>query len=775
MAQEYFTLLTEYGLQAIAHATAQRSKISLTHMAVGDGGGNKVVPTGREQALVRECYRGELNSLSLDPLNSNQVVAEMVVNESVGGFYAREIAVFDELGNLFAYGNIPETYKPNPETGSANTLALRVILRVDNSGAVNLQIDPSVVVATRQYVDDALVKKISHFSNLAGLRDEKGAVGKMAFVSPPSAESGFFYADMNDKTTADNGATVIVAQDGTRWKRVYDELRPEFFGAIGNGVADDTQPLLKTIEIAKAAKLKIVGKNHYSIQEDLNFRAVAVDFYQSKILLSNGAKVYIGGNARHSSNPNQAFGEIVSGSIKFDPAQYNSPSVVCVGAKGQHISIRYTDFILFWQSTNPATYPSDASQSYNTFTINFVIKIKVDCDERYQTGGSNDGAGSSVQWFNENMLHLNRCYGFEMTGNYRHNCNLIIGGSFETDKSYIRVEYGSKNKFVNTRLEGVGYVYFGENTEANILERTYFGSVSGLPIPRLTDMGIFNRIETEILDKSKAVRVFEINPFTRRFNGFTDENRFRQVSRVIRPSVNYGFIANSDKIKIQGKKDILLFDFDGASSRYSIEISVFNEKGIRLNANQVVFSSGFALPQASGLFAGSPYSNEYYGQHRFMIMQDGVYYVSCRISASRDYKECKSHRFEIDFYGKKPSRDIGLLSIVPANAPTQYIGFQGDVIEYKGGKVLVELHIQTTVAAKNGNTITLANGALGRETLKAGDVVGVENANGAVQWTTLSSISGDVLTLAEPLADLFAVGDSVYISRLTKIAEYAVA
>lgn len=775
MAQEYFTLLTEYGLQVIAHATAQRSKISLTHMAVGDGGGKKVTPTGQERALVRECYRGKLDSLSLDPLNNNQVVAEMVVSESVGGFYAREIAVFDELGNLFAYGNIPETYKPNPETGSANTLALRVILRVDNSGAVNLQIDPSVVVATRQYVDDALLKKTSHFSNLAGLRGEKGAVGKMAFVSPPSAESGFFYADMNDKTTADNGATVIVAQDGTRWKRIYDELRPEYFGAVGNGVADDTAAMLKAVALARALDKKIIGINKYLINQDVNFRALAVDFSQSRIMLLNGAKLYIGGNARHSFNHNQAYGSVLTGSVKFDPEEYTEPSIICIGAKNQNISIKYTDFLRFWQSTNPDTFPSDASQAYSKFDIGFVIKIEIDCDPAYQNGRDADGAGSRAQWFNENVIQLNRCYAFEMKGGYRHNCNLIIGGSFETDKSYIKIDYGNKNKFVRTRLEGVGYVYFGEETEANILERAYFGSVSGLPMDKVTDLGVFNRLETEVLNKSNTIRVLEINPFLRKFNGFTDKNRFRQVSRMIKPTVAYGFIASSEEIKMQGKKDILLFDFDGVNSRYAIEIFVFDDKGKLLNANQIKYSSGFLRPNNAGLFSGAPVSNKYYGQHRFMIMQDGDYYIKCHISASRDSAECKSYRFEIDLYGKKPSRAIGVLPAIPANKPTQYIGFAGDVIEYKGGKVSVDLHIQTTVAAKNGSTITLASGALGRETLRAGDAVGIESTTGAIQWTTLASAEGEVLTLSEPLADWLAVGDSVYISRLTSIAEYAVA
>lgn len=188
MAQEFFTLITEYGLQAIASATAQRKNVNLTHMAVGDGGGKRVVPTGQETALVRERYRGELNSLDVDPLNENQVIAEMIVSETVGGFYAREVAVFDETGNVFAYGNIPETYKPAPSSGSANTLSLRVVLRVENTGAVNLQIDSSVVLATRRYVDELFgVFSVKHDAvaekaNLAELKRKNHELQSVAYL-----------------------------------------------------------------------------------------------------------------------------------------------------------------------------------------------------------------------------------------------------------------------------------------------------------------------------------------------------------------------------------------------------------------------------------------------------------------------------------------------------------------------------------------------------------------------------------------------------------------
>lgn len=107
---------------------------------------------------------------------------------------------------------------------------------------------------------------------------------------------------------------------------------------------------------------------------------------------------------------------------------------------------------------------------------------------------------------------------------------------------------------------------------------------------------------------------------------------------------------------------------------------------------------------------------------------------------------------------------------MPLNAPTQYLGFQGDVIEHRNGKTVVSLHLQSTVAAKDGLTVSLPDGVLSKITLQRGDVIGIESpSTGNVHWGSVASVAGHTLTLNEALPDWVAVGDFAYISRLIPI------
>lgn len=669
------------------------------------------------------------------------------------------------LDNVSAYKTSAIEYSITFSTLPENQIT---IVHDDNLASLSLDAHLSDKNAHADLFDSALTT----VTNWGDLRNQKGVSGKMIFIAPPHAAGGVFYADMADKVSADNGATIVVANDGTRWKRVYEELRPEFFGAIGNGVADDTAAFVKMLETSRAlGKKKVSGSLKYKITENIDFREIPVDFGDADFALSGEGKLTIGGHGGSSWNPDQRFGRVLNGRVVFDPNHYTHPSVVSMGAKGQRIYLKYVDYFQLYMSTDPATYPRDASQAYSTFDITFAIKIEFATDPRFDNAVNVDGAGSANQWCNENIFNLNRCLGLIIGGSYNHNCNLFIGGSFESHKSFIDVQRGNKNHFLHTRLEGVGFVRFGENTEGNVLERSYFGSTSGL-ILNVEDHGTLNRIETGIIDKSRATRIFEITPFTPRYNGFTDEFRHRQVSRMIKPAVNYGSLAYVEKFKLLGKKDILYFDFDGEKSKYAFELTVYDEKGNQLDANALQYSSGFLRPQSTKKFVGSPISNEY-GLHRFMLLEKGVFYVAIKFYASNLKDECKSYRAAIDLFSKYPARQMVAQTAIPANPPTQYIGFQGDVIEYQGGKIWVELHVQSSVAVKHDNTITLPSGSLAvGQTLKVGDAIGIESPTGTVQWTTLSGVSGDVLTLAAPIEAWVDVGDSVYISRLTQIAEY---
>ncbi|HFI1931258.1 TPA: phage tail protein [Yersinia enterocolitica] len=153
MTARFFALLTNIGAAKLANATALGTRLEITQMAVGDGGGTLPTPNPAQTQLVNEQRRAALNTLSIDPINTSQIIAEQVIPEAEGGWWIREIGLLDKDGDLVAIANCAETYKPLMQEGSGRTQTIRVILIVSSTASVTLKIDPSVVLATRQYVD----------------------------------------------------------------------------------------------------------------------------------------------------------------------------------------------------------------------------------------------------------------------------------------------------------------------------------------------------------------------------------------------------------------------------------------------------------------------------------------------------------------------------------------------------------------------------------------------------------------------------------------------
>lgn len=154
MSAKFYTLLTEIGAAKLASAAALGVPLKITHMAVGDGGGVLPTPSAQQTALVAERRRAALNMLYIDPQNNSQIIAEQVIPETEGGWWIREVGLFDETGALIAVGNCPESYKPQLTEGSGRTQTVRMVLITSSTDNITLKIDPAVVLATRKYVDD---------------------------------------------------------------------------------------------------------------------------------------------------------------------------------------------------------------------------------------------------------------------------------------------------------------------------------------------------------------------------------------------------------------------------------------------------------------------------------------------------------------------------------------------------------------------------------------------------------------------------------------------
>ncbi|OSM03367.1 phage tail protein, partial [Escherichia coli] len=158
MTVKYYAILTNQGAARLANATMLGSKLNLTQMAVGDANGVLPTPDPAQTKLINQKRIAPLNLLSVDPNNQSQIIAEQIIPENEGGFWIREIGLYDDEGVLIAVANCPETYKPQLQEGSGRTQTIRMILVVTNIEAITLKIDPSVVLATRKYVDDEVLE-----------------------------------------------------------------------------------------------------------------------------------------------------------------------------------------------------------------------------------------------------------------------------------------------------------------------------------------------------------------------------------------------------------------------------------------------------------------------------------------------------------------------------------------------------------------------------------------------------------------------------------------
>lgn len=149
---EFFTVLTRTGQAKLANAIATATPLQITHISVGDGNGQAVPVSEAVTALVRETYRGQVNTLTRDAGNPNWAIAEMVIPTDVGGWTVREVGMFDAAGDLIAYGNFPASYKPVIAEGSGKELVVRMYVETSAAAAIQLKIDPTVVLATRAWV-----------------------------------------------------------------------------------------------------------------------------------------------------------------------------------------------------------------------------------------------------------------------------------------------------------------------------------------------------------------------------------------------------------------------------------------------------------------------------------------------------------------------------------------------------------------------------------------------------------------------------------------------
>lgn len=222
---KYRTILTNIGRQLVAAAAASGQKILLTHMAVGDGSGNPYTPWPEQTILAREWYRYSINQLIQDPDDLARFEAELIIPASAGGFVIREVGLFTADGDLFAVGNVPDTYKPNESEGAYSDTAVRVAFLVANADVVNLVIDPNVTVATHTWV----INNVDAATVIPGgqtgqvLRKKSNADGDTEWGDPGAAVEFLHWSIEETQTLAASQTLVDLAVVTTEGCAVYIE------------------------------------------------------------------------------------------------------------------------------------------------------------------------------------------------------------------------------------------------------------------------------------------------------------------------------------------------------------------------------------------------------------------------------------------------------------------------------------------------------------------------------------------------------------------------
>ncbi|EMV5898985.1 tail fiber protein, partial [Escherichia coli] len=173
--RKFRTLITDIGLAKLAATTAPGGKpVRLTHMAVGDGNGELRQPQKNQTSLYNEVWRQSVNRVFTDPENPNRLIAELVIPPETGGFWVREIGVFDDTGTMIAAGNTAESYKPTREEGSGRAQIFRAVITVTSDAVVELVMDTTTILPTTDYIDEKIAEHARSRNHPDATLTEKG-------------------------------------------------------------------------------------------------------------------------------------------------------------------------------------------------------------------------------------------------------------------------------------------------------------------------------------------------------------------------------------------------------------------------------------------------------------------------------------------------------------------------------------------------------------------------------------------------------------------------
>ncbi|WP_075291736.1 phage tail-collar fiber domain-containing protein [Histophilus somni] len=217
MTKTYYSVLTQHGEQLITSAIANKKPLQLLKMAIGDGNGQAVTPDKNATALKNKVYSSNVNQISVDPRNHQQVIFELLIPETEGGFWIREIGLLDENEKLVAYANCPESFKPQLSSGSGKVQIIRLILAVSSSDAFELKIDNDVIFAKTGQLQPKTIN-----GNSQNKIDEDGHTHEITKAS--TSQQGI--VQLTNETTSDSETLALTAKAGKELAKKLEEYIP---------------------------------------------------------------------------------------------------------------------------------------------------------------------------------------------------------------------------------------------------------------------------------------------------------------------------------------------------------------------------------------------------------------------------------------------------------------------------------------------------------------------------------------------------------------------
>ncbi|RFF22787.1 phage tail protein [Acinetobacter sp. JW] len=311
----YYTKITKAGLAAITAAMNNNSKVPITYMAFGDGNGYTPEPDENAITLQNEVYRVGVNKVEVHNKNPNWLVCEAIIPSAVGGFNIREVALFDNTGNIMlAIASYPPTYKPSVEEGAAKIQTIRIVLQVDNTGNFELLIDPDIVLATLDYVDQSTKDKVHIVNDINALKRFKAKFDGQIVQTQCHTKLGFGagkYRFQQLSNLIDNGGTIVASLVSAGvWILLDSEVSIQHFGGIGDYILEDgtvnpapTNNILACQKYIDAFDGNLnYGSGNYYVNGVLGFPTVKITDGKIMNITSNDANVYVeGGEALYTS------------------------------------------------------------------------------------------------------------------------------------------------------------------------------------------------------------------------------------------------------------------------------------------------------------------------------------------------------------------------------------------------------------------------------------------------------------------------------------------